>query len=179
VEALRRCDAWAAVMDERWTDALVLRCRALLSTDASAEDLYVAALAAHPAKERPFDRARTTLLHGEWLRRARRKAEARQQLIIAGQQFDAMGARPWADRAASELAAIDGSSRQRPASTADRGLTPQELQIAELAAGGMANRDIAAQLFLSPRTVAYHLYKAYPKLGVRSRSELGDVLSPG
>ena len=94
-EALRRCDAWAAVMDERWTDALVLRCRALLATAASAEHLYLAALAAHPAKERPFDRARTTLLYGEWLRRARRKAEARQQLIIARRLFDAMDARPW------------------------------------------------------------------------------------
>lgn len=177
-EALRRCVAWAAVMDERWTDALVLRCRALLAADASAEDLYLAALAAHPINERPFDRARTTLLYGEWLRRARRKADARQQLITARQLFDGIDARPWADRAAGELAAIDGSSRNRSASADNRGLTPQELQIAELAAAGMANRDIAAQLFLSPRTVAYHLYKAYPKLGVRSRADLNDVLQP-
>ncbi len=176
-EAMRRCEAWAAVMDEPWTDALVLRCRALLAVDESAEDLYVTSLATHPVDERPFDRARTTLLYGEWLRRARRKADARHQLITARQLFDGIDARPWADRAAGELAAIDGSSRQRTTSAVGSGLTPQELQIAELAAAGLANRDIAAQLFLSPRTVAYHLYKAYPKLGVRSRTELNDVLA--
>ena len=177
-EAMRRFEAWAAVMDEPWTDALVLRCQALLAADESAEDLYVTSLASHPVDERPFDRARTTLLYGEWLRRARRKADARHQLVTARQSFDEIEARPWADRAAAELAAIDGSTRQRTTSADGSGLTPQELQIAELAAAGLANRDIAAQLFLSPRTVAYHLYKAYPKLGIRSRTELNDVLVP-
>ncbi|MBM7789886.1 helix-turn-helix transcriptional regulator [Tenggerimyces flavus] len=177
-EAMRRCATWAVVMDEPWTDALVLRCQALLAADDSAEDLYVAALAAHPLDERPFDRARTTLLYGEWLRRARRKADARHQLLNAREVFEGIDARPWADRAAGELAAVDGSTRLRTTSADAGGLTPQELQIAELAASGMANRDIAAQLFLSPRTVAYHLYKAYPKLGIRSRAELTDVLVP-
>jgi DNA-binding CsgD family transcriptional regulator len=175
-EAMRRCETWAAVMDEPWTDALVLRCRALLATDDSAEDLYVQALARHPVDERPFDRARTTLLYGEWLRRARRKTEAREQLGVARRLFDQLGARPWAERATGELAAIDGSSQQRTTSAEASRLTPQELQIAELAAAGLSNRDIAAQLFLSPRTVEYHLYKVYPKLDIRSRAELSKVL---
>lgn len=176
--ALQRCDGWASAMDEPWTDALVLRCRALLASDDSAESLYIAALARHPVDSRPFDRARTTLLYGEWLRRARRKGDARVRLIAARELFDGIDARPWADRATGELAAIDGSSRRRTTAADGSGLTPQELQIAELAAAGLANRDIAAQLFLSPRTVAYHLYKAYPKLGIRTRAELGDVLVP-
>jgi DNA-binding CsgD family transcriptional regulator len=150
----------------------------LLASDESAESLYVAALARHPVDSRPFDRARTTLLYGEWLRRARRKGDARAQLIAARELFDGIDARPWADRAAGELAAIDGSSRRRTTAADGSGLTPQELQIAELAAAGLANRDIAAQLFLSPRTVAYHLYKAYPKLRIRTRAELNDVLVP-
>jgi DNA-binding CsgD family transcriptional regulator len=176
--ALRRCERWATVLDEPWTDALVLRCRALLAPDRSAESLYLDALARHPVDSRPFDRARTTLLYGEWLRRARRKGDARAQLIAAREAFDGLDARPWVDRAAGELAAIDGSSRLRTTAAGGNGLTPQELQIAELAATGLANRDIAAQLFLSPRTVAYHLYKAYPKLGIRARAELNGVLVP-
>ncbi|NRQ33901.1 AAA family ATPase [Nonomuraea sp. NN258] len=175
-EALRRCEAWATVMDEPWTDALVLRCRALLTTDESAEDLYVQALARHPVDERPFDRARTTLLYGEWLRRARRKTEAREQLDVARRLFDQLGARPWVERASGELATIDGSGQQRSTPAEASRLTPQELQIAELAAAGLSNRDIAAQLFLSPRTVEYHLYKVYPKLEIRSRAELSKVL---
>ncbi|GAB3416551.1 ATP-binding protein [Flindersiella endophytica] len=175
-EAMQRCESWAAVMAEPWTDALVLRCQALLSTDDSAEDLYVRALARHPVDERPFDRARTTLLYGEWLRRARRRAEAREHLDVARRLFDHLGARPWAERATGELAAIGGSRQQRAAPAKASRLTPQELQIAELAAAGLSNRDIAAQLFLSPRTVAYHLYKVYPKLDIRSRAELSKVL---
>ncbi len=175
-EAMRRCETWAAVMGEPWTDALVLRCRALLATDDSAEDLYVQALARHSADERPFDRARTTLLYGEWLRRARRKTQAREHLNVARHLFDQLGARPWVERATGELTAIDGSSQQRTMPTEASRLTPQELQIAELAATGLSNRDIAAQLFLSPRTVEYHLYKVYPKLEIRSRAELSKVL---
>ncbi len=175
-EAMRRCQTWAAVMDEPWTDALVLRCRALLATDDSVEDLYVQALARHSADERPFDRARTTLLYGEWLRRARRKTQAREHLNVARHLFDQLGARPWVERATGELTAIDGSSQQRTMPTEASRLTPQELQIAELAATGLSNRDIAAQLFLSPRTVEYHLYKVYPKLEIRSRAELSKVL---
>jgi DNA-binding CsgD family transcriptional regulator len=176
---LQRFERWAGRVGQPWIEALVLRCRALLAPDPEAESLYVAALDAHQRDDRPFERARTQSLYGEWLRRARRKTEARTQLRAALEIFDRLGAGPWSARAASELRAT-GVVIER-----DRGhhgpgalgrLTPQELQIVRLAAQGLSNRDIAAQLFLSPRTVGYHLYKAYPKLGVAARSELPDLL---
>ena len=123
---------------------------------------------------RPFDEARTQLLYGEWLRREKRKADARAQLRIALETFERLGAAPWAERARTELTATGITGR-----AADHGpsvsLTPQELQIVRLAAQGLSNKDIAAQLFLSARTVGHHLYKAYPKLGVASRGELSDL----
>jgi len=103
----------------------------------------------------------------------------RTQLRAALDVFDRLGAAPWSGRAAAELRATgvvmpQGSGRQGPGALGE--LTPQELQIVRLAGQGLSNRDIAAQLFLSPRTVGYHLYKAYPKLGVAARSELPDLL---
>ena len=111
--------------------------------------------------------------------RARRKTDARTQLRAALEIFDRLGAEPWSGRAASELRATgvvipQSPGRQGPGALGQ--LTPQELQIVRLAAQGLSNRDIAAQLFLSPRTVGYHLYKAYPKLGVAARSELPQLL---
>jgi DNA-binding CsgD family transcriptional regulator len=164
-----------------WAEGLVLRCRALLSDDDSAETHYARALKLHDREARPVEYARTAQLYGEWLRRARRKSEARTVLTEALDMFDRIGMRPWAERARSELVATGaapsgpgGQSDSRP-SAAVTGLTPQELQIARLAAQGLSNRDIAAQLFLSHRTVGYHLYKAYPKLGVTSRGELKTI----
>ncbi|MET9020912.1 helix-turn-helix transcriptional regulator [Actinopolymorpha sp. NPDC004070] len=143
-----------------------------------------------------FDRARTELSFGEWLRRGRRRSDARGRLASALRTFEEIGARPWAERARAELgAAGDSAAAASVASSAPAGdsgpaphagprgaagdagarLTPQELQITELAAGGLSNRDIAARLYLSPRTVAYHLYKAYPKLGISSRGELAAL----
>ena len=176
---LRRFEQWGARAGQPWIDALVLRCRALLAPDAEAESLYAAALVAHQREDRPFERARTQSLYGEWLRRARRKTDARTQLRAALEIFDRLGAEPWSGRAASELRATgvvipQSPGRQGPGALGQ--LTPQELQIVRLAAQGLSNRDIAAQLFLSPRTVGYHLYKAYPKLGVAARSELPDLL---
>jgi DNA-binding CsgD family transcriptional regulator len=176
--ALQRFERWAGRASQPWIDALVLRCRALLAPDPEAGNLHAAALDAHQRDDRPFERARTQILYGEWLRRARRKTEARTQLRAALEIFDRLGAEPWSDRAATELRATGVTNPQ------DRGrhggalgnLTPQELQIVRLAAQGLSNRDIAAQLFLSPRTVGYHLYKAYPKLGVAARSELSPLL---
>jgi DNA-binding CsgD family transcriptional regulator len=176
---LRRFEQWGARAGQPWIDALVLRCLALLAPDAEAESLYAAALEAHQREDRPFERARTQSLYGEWLRRARRKTDARTQLRAALEVFDRLGAEPWSGRAASELRATGVVMPQSPGRHGPGALgqlTPQELQIVRLAAQGLSNRDIAAQLFLSPRTVGYHLYKAYPKLGVAARSELPPLL---
>jgi DNA-binding CsgD family transcriptional regulator len=170
-EPLDLFETWSRTTGQRWTRALVHRCRALLDGD---HDQFRAALALHERGGRPFDEARTQLLYGEWLRREKRKADARAQLRIALETFERLGAAPWAERARTELTATGITGR-----AADHGLsvslTPQELQIVRLAAHGRSNKEIAAQLFLSARTVGHHLYKAYPKLGVASRSELSDL----
>jgi ATP/maltotriose-dependent transcriptional regulator MalT len=177
-EPLARFEAWARRSGQGWAGALVARCRALRAPDAEAEEYFTRALAAHDPHRRAMEAARTGLLYGEWLRRARRKAEARERLRTALDVFERLGARPWAQRARSELgaagAAVAPVQESRPVAE-EAGLTPQETQIVRLAARGLSNRDIAAQLFLSPRTVGYHLYKAYPKLGVVSRGELAAL----
>ncbi|NRQ32386.1 AAA family ATPase [Nonomuraea sp. NN258] len=127
---------------------------------------------------RPFEQARTHLAYGEWLRRARRRADAGVQLRAAVAGFAALGATPWAERARAELAATGArtpASAPRGATPALDTLTPQELQVVRLAATGATNRQIGARLFLSPRTVGFHLYKAYPKLGVSSRADLAGL----
>ncbi len=168
-EPLALFETWSRNTGQAWAAALVHRCRALLDGD---EDHFRAALA---LPERPFDEARTWLLYGEWLRREKRKADARTHLGAALETFERLGATPWADRARTELTAT-GIAAARPADHGPAGgLTPQELQIVRLAAQGLSNKDIAAQLFLSPRTVGHHLYKAYPKLGVASRGELAGL----
>jgi DNA-binding CsgD family transcriptional regulator len=164
-------ETWSGNTGQSWASALVHRCRALLDGD---EDLFLAALALHELDRRPFDVARTQLLYGEWLRRDKRKADARAQLRAALETLERIGAVPWAERARTELTATGTTGRAAepgPSTT----LTPQESQIVRLAAQGMSNKDIAAQLFLSARTVGHHLYKAYPKLGVASRGELADL----
>ncbi|GAA0951201.1 helix-turn-helix transcriptional regulator [Actinocorallia libanotica] len=173
-EPFARFEAWAEAVRRPWADALVLRCRGLLAADDQAEAFYAAALELHDQDGRALEYARTALLYGEWLRRARRKAEARGPLNDALEVFDRLGMRPWAERARGELTAT-GVQSSRPTGGAAADLTPQELQISRLAAQGLSNRDIAAQLFLSHRTVGYHLYKAYPKLGIASRGELRDL----
>ena len=136
---------------------------------------YLAALKLH---DESFEQARTRLLYGTWLRRARRKTEARTQLRAAVDHLDRIHAIPWAERARAELRAAGGATGQ-PDRAGPLLLTPRELQVARLAAQRLSNRDIAAQLFLSPRTVGYHLYKAYPKLGITSRSQLDpEMLEP-
>jgi DNA-binding CsgD family transcriptional regulator len=172
---LARFAAWAGAMRQPWIDALLARCEAMTAPDAEAERHYLRALALHEPKARPFERARTELMFGEWLRRSRRKTDARVHLTGALQTFDELGSQPWAARARAELGAAGAAVTGPAAPDAFVDLTPQELQITQLAAQGMSNRDIAAQLFLSPRTVAYHLYKAYPKLGIRSRGELAAL----
>ncbi|MFI9403980.1 helix-turn-helix transcriptional regulator [Nocardia sp. NPDC052316] len=170
-DALDRLENWAAAAQQGWVEALACRCRALID-EADAERHYLAALR---LGGRPFEHARTQLLYGEWLRRNRRKADARIQLQPALEAFERLDAGPWAERARTELGALGVGTAARPAHGVLGSLTPQELQIVRLAAQGMSNRDIAAQLFLSPRTVGHHLYKAYPKLGVVSRGELAEL----
>jgi DNA-binding CsgD family transcriptional regulator len=170
-EPLALFETWSRTAGQSWTAALGQRCRALLDGD---EDLFLAALALHEEDSRPFDEGRTRLLYGEWLRREKRKADARTQLRIALETFERIGAAPWAERARTELTAT-GTSGRAAEHGPSASLTPQELQIVRLAAQGLSNKDIAAQLFLSARTVGHHLYKAYPKLGVASRGELADL----
>jgi DNA-binding CsgD family transcriptional regulator len=151
------------------------RCRALAGEGDGREQLE-AALAPYPGRS-PFHQARTELLYGEWLRRERQPREARVHLRRAADLFRQVGAPPWEERAEAELRATGETARRRDPSTLDQ-LTPQELQIAGLVAAGMTNRQIAAQLFLSPRTIDYHLRKVFSKLGVASRTELVRMSVP-
>ncbi|MFI8930437.1 AAA family ATPase [Streptomyces sp. NPDC053474] len=150
-----------------------LRCQALLAQGERAEELFTAAL--DKADTSPFETGRTRLLYGERLRRDRRIKLAREQLRLAEIQLRRIGARPWARLARMELAAAGDRSAQAaaPARTSDHpALTAREQQVVRLAAQGLSNGEIGARLFLSPRTVGYHLYKAFPKLGVASRAQL-------
>ena len=119
----------------------------------------------------PFDRARVQLAYGAWLRRQRRIADSRAPLRAARDAFDTMGISGWADRARRELRASGERSRRREITAWDQ-LSPQEWQIARMAAEGLSNREIALQLFLSHRTVGAHLYRIFPKLGITSRGQL-------
>ncbi|HEY3260126.1 MAG TPA: AAA family ATPase [Pseudonocardiaceae bacterium] len=164
-------EAWARYSPSRAIAALAARCRAMLADGDEAATHYEEALTLHKAAGRPLDRARTQLLYGEFLRRQRRRTKARSQLRAAMETFDRLGAPVWAERARTELRAIGETVGGRPADAFEL-LTPQELQIVRLVSGGMSNRQVAAQLFLSPRTVEYHLAKVYPKVNISSRGEL-------
>ncbi|MEU6561669.1 helix-turn-helix transcriptional regulator [Nocardia nova] len=149
-----------------------LRCaRALLDP---AEERFTEALAAGLTAW-PLERARMQLAFGEWLRRQRRVVESRAQLRAARDGFDALGARPWAERARRELRGAGETSPRRDPDARDA-LTPNELGIAQLAAEGLTNREIGQRLFLSHRTVSTHLYRIFPKLGITSRAELAAAL---
>ena len=170
--AVARLEGWATHVDAAWTHALVARCRAQLATDDDESDrFFTEALALHSRGGRPFDAARTALSFGERLRRRRRRGESRKHLRSALETFERLGAEAWARHARAELKATGETARTRDVSTLAQ-LTPQELQITRLVAGGATNRLVATQLFLSPRTVDYHLRKVFAKLGVSSRNEL-------
>jgi DNA-binding CsgD family transcriptional regulator len=155
-----------------WELALVARCRALVTRPPQAKErLLSEALTLHECDPRPFSRARTLLLLGEHLRRERRRVEARSQLRAATETFERLGATPWEDRARAELRATGETARKREPSTLTQ-LTPQQLHIVRLVAEGATNKDVAAQLFLSPRTVDHHLRNVFTKLGISSRAEL-------
>ncbi|WP_049575756.1 helix-turn-helix transcriptional regulator [Nonomuraea sp. SBT364] len=173
----RRVQDWARLTGQPWSEAVGLRCTALLSEGAEAGAAYARAVRLHRRGGRVFERARTELLHGEWLRRERRSAESRPLLESAMEIFESLGSRPWAERAGAELRAAGkrGPSRRSDQPELSGLLTAQELRIARMAADGMSNREIAARLSISPRTVGYHLHKVFPKLNVAGRGELARL----
>jgi DNA-binding CsgD family transcriptional regulator len=173
---LDRYRAWARRSPARARRALLARCEALAGRGVIRE--HFERSLAHADAQSPFEQARTELLFGEWLRREREPSEARGHLRRAAEQFRVLGTRPWERRAEAELRATGQTTRKRDPSTLDD-LTPQELQIAGLVASGMTNRQIAAQLYLSPRTIEYHLRKVFAKLGLASRTELVRMGVPG
>jgi DNA-binding CsgD family transcriptional regulator len=179
--ALDRLSERANASRTPWALGLRARADALLASDDTAETLYRESLDHLGHSGLATELARTHLLYGEWLRRLRRRRDARVHLRAAHQIFEAMGAAAFAHRARGELLATGEHARVRAPETRDQ-LTPQEQQIARLAAEGESNAQIAAQLFISPHTVAYHLHKVFGKLNVTSRHQLsralGDQLTP-
>jgi DNA-binding NarL/FixJ family response regulator len=163
--------AWAEAAGSAEVRALAARARALLATGVEADRLFLEALRAHDATDRLLDRARTQLLYGEHLRRERRRVDARDALRSALETFEALGAASWAERARAELRATGETARRREPSTLDQ-LTQQELQVVRAVSQGATNREAAAQLFISPRTVDHHLRSVFRKLGIRSRAQL-------
>jgi DNA-binding CsgD family transcriptional regulator len=160
-----------------WAVARALRALALVSDD-DPEDRFALALEAHARTDDLFELARTRLCLGERRRRDGRRADAREELRAALEAFELLGASPWAERAREELAATGERARRRDPSTLDE-LTPQELRIALLLAEGATTRQAAEALFLSPKTIEYHLRHVYMKLGVNDRAALTDALRTG
>jgi DNA-binding CsgD family transcriptional regulator len=158
-----------------WALAVAARCRGLAAHEEAFENAFADALRVHVRYRSPFERARTELGLGERRRRARRRTDARPPLRSALAVFEALGASPWAERARNELAACGARPRRRAPEVADA-LTPHELRVARAVARGAKNREAAAELFLSPKTVDFHLRNIYRKLGVRSRTELANVM---
>ncbi|WP_327178494.1 AAA family ATPase [Streptomyces sp. NBC_01335] len=150
---------------------------ALLAPADAAEDHFAAALAVPEGPAWPFERALTQLHHGQWLRRRRRVADARVQLAAALDAFERLGARPFADRAEAELRAA-GVTVRPPSGDRLAEFSPRTRQVLRLAAEGLTNPQIAERLYLSPRTVASHLYRSFPKLGITHRSQLRDAVPP-
>jgi DNA-binding CsgD family transcriptional regulator len=171
-------ETWASDTDTPWARPSVAVCRALVADDDTATGQFEEAIALS-AEARPFDVARARLLYGEHLRRQRRRTDARALLRSALDAFESLDAAPWADRARAELRATGETAHKRnPAALSQ--LTPQELQVARLIGEGLSNKEAAAQLFLSPRTIDAHLRRVFAKLGVTSRTQLARLpLSPG
>jgi DNA-binding CsgD family transcriptional regulator len=172
---LSRLELATASSPGPWLEASLARCRGLLAEPADAVKHQQEAVRLYDQGDGGFELARAQLELGEALRRTRRRTEARDTLRSALTALEALGARPWAERARTELRAL-GDTPATARQDRLAGLTPQELQIARLVSGGASNREIAAQLFLSARTVEYHLYKIFPKAGVSSRTELARLV---
>jgi DNA-binding CsgD family transcriptional regulator len=171
VNALGRLSQTTAASGTDWALRVEARSRALLTEGEAAETLYREAIERLERTRVRVELARAHLLYGEWLRRERRRLDAREQLRTAHKLFTEFGMEAFAERARVELQATGEHARKRTVETRDD-LTPQEAQISRLAADGATNQEIAAQLFISPSTVDYHLRKAFRKLGVKSRHQL-------
>ncbi|MFE0695433.1 LuxR C-terminal-related transcriptional regulator [Streptomyces sp. NPDC058869] len=171
---------WADRAADPGAPAQLARCRALLAPAGEADARYGEALAHHEQAGGEFERARTRLLYGLWLRRRRRTREARDPLRDALVGFQRCSARAWADRAAGELRAAGEPAGARPDPEGDplAGLTPQQQRIARCVAEGDTNREVARRLSLSPRTVDHHLRNVFAALGIRSRTELARLSRP-
>ena len=175
VPALERLVRGTSASGTEWARAVEARCRALLSHDERAETLYREAIERLTPTALGFDLARAHLLYGEWLRRQRRPRDAREQLRAAHTLFSDFGMEGFAERAGTELQATGERVRKRTVET-QTDLTPREAQISQLVAQGATNPEIAAQLFISPGTVEYHLGKVFTKLGVKSRTQLAKLV---
>ena len=174
--ALERVMAATAPSSTDWGRGMEARCQALLSEGESAERLYREAIERLARTRRRPELARAHLLYGEWLRRENRRVDAREQLHTAHEMLAAMGMEAFAERARQELQATGEKVRKRTVDTRDD-LTAQERQIARLARDGLSNPEIGARLFLSPRTVEWHLRNVFTKLGIQSRRGLANALA--
>jgi DNA-binding CsgD family transcriptional regulator len=163
------------VSPNAWVRGIESRVRALASEGDKADRLYRESIECLDRTRLRIELARSRLLYGEWLRRESRRVDAREQLRVAREVFLATGAEAFAERARHELLATGEKVRKRRDDTRDE-LTPQEEQIARLAREGRTNPEIGAELFLSPRTVEWHLKKVFTKLGISSRRALRDAL---
>ncbi len=171
--ALERLSERTRPSGTEWALGIEARCRALVSDD---ESFYRESIERLARSRAVFELARSRLVYGEWLRREHRRTDAREPLRAAHESFSHMGAEAFAERARRELLATGETVRRITADTRDA-LTPQEIQVARLARDGQTNPEIGAQLFISPRTVEYHLHKVFRKLDVSSRKELRDALA--
>jgi DNA-binding CsgD family transcriptional regulator len=174
-----RLTEMASASGTDWVLGAQARSHALLSEGEAAERLYRESIGRFGTTRLRVDLARAHLLYGEWLRRERRRSEAREQLRTAHGMLEAMGVAAFAERAGRELRATGETARKRTLAARNEELTAQEMQIARLARDGLANPEIGARLFLSAHTVQYHLRKIFPKLGITSRSQLDRVLPGG
>jgi DNA-binding CsgD family transcriptional regulator len=171
--ALERLTEDTDVAGTDWGLGIAARSRALLTDGEAAELPYREAIERLGRTRLAPELARAHLLYGEWLRRQRRRVDAREQLRVAHEMFTGYGMEAFAERARVELEATGERARARTVDAIDQ-LTPQESQISRLAAHGNTNREIAAQLLISPSTVEYHLRKAFRKLDVNSRTQLAE-----
>ena len=175
-DALRRLAERTTPSGTDWGRGVEARSRALLSEGETAERLYLVAIESLGNTRVRTELARAHLLYGEWLRRERRRIDARAQLRIAHDMLDTMGMAAFAERARRELQATGETARKRTVATYVQELTAQEAHIARMARDGLSNPEIGARLFISARTVQYHLKKVFTKLGISSRSQLDRVL---
>jgi DNA-binding CsgD family transcriptional regulator len=176
-DALARLAETTSASGTDWGRGVEARSRALVSDGDIAERLYREAIERLAGRRVRSDLARAHLVYGEWLRRERRRVDARAELRIALEMLESMGMDAFAERARRELQATGETARKRAVTTSDRGLTAQEWQVARLAREGLSNPEIGARLFISARTVQYHLRNVFAKLGINSRSQLDGVLA--